>query len=190
MAPALVMRQRGLRCRRHTGARGRTLDDMQQTPSQAHDTEFTEAVHLAIRDGYASDVSFASATPSYLLADASPPLGKGAGPDSEMLLAAAVANCLSASLAFALRKYKNEAVALSSTAAVKLGRNTEGRLRIHRVAVEIRLGDAASTYRLLERALAQYEDFCVVTQSVRVAIPVDVRVLDAEGTLLQAPRNN
>ena len=37
---------------------------------------------------------------------------------------------------------------------------------------------------MLERALAQFEDFCVVTQSVRAAFPVDVRVLDSAGTVL------
>jgi hypothetical protein len=33
----------------------------------------------------------------------------------------------------------------------------------------------------LERVLGQFEDFCIVTQSVRAGIAVDVRVVDAEG---------
>lgn len=32
--------------------------------------------------------------------------------------------------------------------------------------------------------LAQFEDFCVVTQSVRQGIEVDVEVLDGEGRVL------
>lgn len=147
--------------------------------------EYVDAARLVLRDEYAFDVAFQCEVPSHLLTDASPPLGKGAGPDSEMLLAAAVANCLSASLAFALRKYKNEGVSLSSTASVRLGRNSEGRLRVQRLAVEIRLDAPGGTYRLLERALAQFEEFCVVTQAVRAAIPVDVKVLDGEGEVLK-----
>ena len=144
------------------------------------------AVHLSLHQDYSFDVSFGSATPSQVLTDASPPLGAGAGPDSEMLLAAAVANCLSASLAFALRKYKNEQLVMSATADTSLGRNADGRLRVEGVAVEIRLGARGYAYRMLDRALAQFEDFCVVTQSVRRAIPVSVRVVDADGILLNA----
>ena len=33
--------------------------------------------------------------------------------------------------------------------------------------------------------LDQFEEFCVVTQSVRAAIPVDLRVFDVEGVLLK-----
>jgi hypothetical protein len=36
----------------------------------------------------------------------------------------------------------------------------------------------------LGRGTGPDEDFCVVTQSVRVAIPVAVQVFDSEGTLL------
>jgi hypothetical protein len=35
--------------------------------------------------------------------------------------------------------------------------------------------------------LAQFEDFCIVTQSVRAGIQVDVTVIDREGTVLKAP---
>ena len=37
----------------------------------------------------------------------------------------------------------------------------------------------------MERAFAQFEDFCVVTQTVRAAFPVDVRVLDSQGPVLK-----
>ena len=43
------------------------------------------------------------------------------------------------------------------------------------------LGAPFASFRFLDRALAQFEDFCVVTQSVRVAIPVTVRIFDGNG---------
>ena len=144
-------------------------------------------VTLVWREAYRFAVDFgqqpAAAT---LLTDVKPPLGTGAGPDSEQLLVAAVANCLASSLLFSLRKFRNEAVPMRTTAEAALSRNAQGRLRVAGIEVAIRLGVAASTLRQIDRALAQFEDFCVVTQSVRAAVPVAVRVLDDDGTLLTA----
>jgi len=142
------------------------------------------AVELELRDAYRFAVRFGPDGAAALLTDLSPPLGTAAGPDSEQLLVAAVANCLSSSLLFSLRKFRNEAVPIRTTAAATLSRNAAGRLRVAGIEVDIHLGVGASAIRLLDRALTQYEDFCVVTQSVRAAIPVDVRVRDGSGALL------
>jgi organic hydroperoxide reductase OsmC/OhrA len=146
--------------------------------------ETVGTVTLSLQTDYRFDVDFGLPGVGHLATDATPPLGQGSGPDSERLLMAAVGNCLSASLAFALRKFKNEGVPIRTTVDATLGRNEHGRLRVHGMAVDIQLGVPASSLRLVERALAQYEDFCVVTQSVRAAIPVRARVLDRDGTLL------
>ena len=142
------------------------------------------AVELELRDAYRFAVRFGPDGAAALLTDLSPPLGTAAGPDSEQLLVAAVANCLSSSLLFSLRKFRNEAVPMRTTADATLSRNAQGRLRVAGIEVAIRLGVAASTLRQLDRALAQFEDFCVVTQSVRAAIPVEVHVFDDGGALL------
>jgi hypothetical protein len=39
----------------------------------------------------------------------------------------------------------------------------------------------------LPRCLEQFEDFCIVTQSVRQGIPVNVEVRDASGATLTRP---
>jgi organic hydroperoxide reductase OsmC/OhrA len=142
-------------------------------------------IDLVQRDGYRFEIDFRAPGVAPLLTDASPPLGTGAGPDSEALLVAAVANCLAASLCFALRKFGNRPQPLRARGRTSLVRNAQGRPRIGRIDVEIELGDPAAGLRLLERALALYEDFCVVTQSVRAGIQVDVRVVDSEGLVLQ-----
>jgi organic hydroperoxide reductase OsmC/OhrA len=143
-------------------------------------------VKLALEADYRFKVDFGLAGVPILATDATPPLGNGSGPDSEMLLMAAVGNCLSASLAFALRKFKNEGVLIRTTVEATMARNEQGRNRMHSIAVDIALSVPANSLRLVERAVAQYEDFCVVTQSVRTAIPVTARVFDSEGVLLSA----
>lgn len=142
-------------------------------------------VTLSLVSDYQFNVDFGLADVPALTTDATPPLGRGLGPDSEKLLMAAVGNCLSASLAFSLRKFKNEAVSMRTTIDGQLARNEQGRLRMHSISVVIHLGAPVASLRLAERALAQYEDFCVVTQSVRAAIPVKVNVFDSEGALLR-----
>ncbi|HMM53687.1 MAG TPA: OsmC family protein [Candidatus Desulfobacillus sp.] len=120
-----------------------------------------------------------------LLADEPPPLGKGAGPNPERLLLAGIANCLSASLLFALRKYKNQPGRIVTSVSASNVRNAAGRLRVGGVKVSIRIDSPAAELQHLERTLAQFEDFCVVTQSVRDGIDVEVRVLDASGAVLK-----
>lgn len=85
---------------------------------------------------------------------------------------------------FSLRKFKNHSILMRTTADAKQLRNAQGRLRMDRIEVDIHLGAPAATIRFLDRALAQFEDFCVVTQSVRTAIPARVRVFDSSGRLL------
>ncbi|WP_223262463.1 OsmC family protein [Variovorax beijingensis] len=157
----------------------------QRVPPQSVMDEASN-VTLVLHDAYRFAVDFGQPGAAAFLTDVKPPLGTGAGPDSEQLLVAAVANCLSSSLLFSLRKFRNEAVPVRTTADATLSRNAQGRLRVAGIEVAIRIGVAGSTLRQLDRALAQFEDFCVVTQSVRAAIPVEVRVLDDSGALLMA----
>lgn len=148
------------------------------------DMETLHPISLELGAGYRFNVDFGLGGVPPLATDATPPLGSGAGPDSEMLLMAAVGNCLSASLAFSLRKFRNEGVAMHTTVDGQLARNERGRLRVHSLRVTMRLGVPVASLRLAERALAQYEDFCVVTQSVRVGIPIEARVFDSDDVLL------
>ena len=120
-----------------------------------------------------------------LLADEPLPLGGGQGPSPEQLLAAAVGNCLAASLLFSLRKYKQEPEPISADVGTEIARNSEGRLRIKALNVALTLGQPAAALQHLDRVLAQFEDFCTVTQSVRAGIEVNVQVNDATGARLK-----
>lgn len=120
-----------------------------------------------------------------LLSDEPPPLGKDAGPNPSRLLAASVANCLSASLLFALRKFKNNPGPITTVVTAHLDRNEAKRLRIGSVDVMIQVDAPADSLEHLDRVLDQFEDFCVVTQSVRSGFPVNVTVRDGAGKVLK-----
>lgn len=147
------------------------------------DTEVL-SVTLTQESDYAFRIVFDDTGIPALHTDEPAPLGGGSGPNPSRLLLAAVANCLSASLLFALRKYKNTPGTLVAHAKAHLGRNEEKRLRVTRIEVTIDLPDAADTYAQGERLLHQFENFCVVTESVRSGIDVDVNVRDATGVVV------
>lgn len=133
---------------------------------------------------YEFRVRFDGTTIPELTTDEAPPLGGGAGPNPTRLLLAGVANCLAASLLFALRKFKNAPGALRIKARAQAARNAAGRWRVADIEVDVQLADAANALQNLERALAQFEDFCIVTESVRAGVPVTVQVHDNQGALL------
>lgn len=144
----------------------------------------TITVTLAQDHDYQFGVVFSSGVPD-LVADEPAPLGGGSGPSPVQLLAAAVGNCLSASLLFALRKYKQNPEPLSCEIEAHVGRNDQGRTRVLAIDAKLRLGVPADTLQHLDRVLEQFEEFCTVTQSVRAGIPVTVHVSDANGAVLK-----
>lgn len=104
------------------------------------------------------------------------PLGKDRAPSASRVLAAAIGNCLSASLLFCLRKSRVEARGMQTEVLVRILRNERGRLRIGKVTVAIDPGIAEADRERAARCLSLFEDFCVVTQSVRQGIDVEVEV--------------
>lgn len=121
-----------------------------------------------------------------LLLDEPEPLGRSAGPNAARLIGAAVANCLTSSLLFCMRKFKQTPARLRAEVTGAITRNERGRMRIGRFDVTIHLADQAGAIQHFDRCLAQFEDFCVVTESVRHGIPVGVRVVDSTGAELFA----
>lgn len=132
-------------------------------------------------EDYEFRVKFDWPNVSDLVLDEPEPLGRAAGPNAARLIGAAVANCLSSSLLFCMRKFRQTPGKLRAEVTGDLVRNERGRLRLGRFDVTIRLADSAGEIKHLDRCIQQFEDFCVVTESVRKGIPVGVRVVDAEG---------
>ena len=75
--------------------------------------------------------------------------------------------------------------ALIATATPEMGRNENKRLRIQRVHVQLELGKTAAEIEHLDRVLAQFEEFCTVSMSVRQGIAIDIEVRDGAGAVLK-----
>ncbi len=135
-------------------------------------------------EGYEFKVKFDwDAVPDVIL-DEPPPLGKRVGPNASRMLAAAVANCLSASLLYCLAKADVSAESVKTAVTCKVMRNDKGRLRVGGFDVRIQVADTLRHSPRLKRCLGLFEDFCVVTASVREGIPVTVDVTDDGGSSL------
>lgn len=128
-------------------------------------------------EGYRFTVDFDQPGVPPLVLDEPPPLGDGDGPDAARLLAAAVANCLSASFLYCLRKSRAAPSAFRTTVEGELVRNERGRLRIGRLTVRLHPSVPQDDVLRVGRCLDLFEDFCMVTESVRDGIEVDVEVV-------------
>jgi organic hydroperoxide reductase OsmC/OhrA len=147
------------------------------------ETRFT--IYLEQLENYEFKVKFDWGAAQDIVLDEPPPLGERNGPNASRLLAAAVANCLSASLLFCLHKAEVPTGTLRSEATCILTRNQQKRLRVGGVNVRMELLDVdENVQKRLKRCLSMFEDFCVVTASLREGIPVQVDVFDREGNLL------
>lgn len=143
--------------------------------STTHAGEFE--LSLERQSGYAFEITFDKDHYPTLRVDEPAPLGEDSGPNPSRLLAASVANCLAASLLFCMQKRGHKAAGMSAKVKVVLGRNEERRLRIDHMDVTLHptLG-AGDGDGALGACLDQFEDFCVVTQSVRSGLDVRVKV--------------
>ncbi len=128
------------------------------------------------RDHFRFDLTFEDDSWAPIVVDEPEPLGTGTGPNAARLLAGAVGNCLAASLLLCMEKARVDIVDLRARVEGTKERNDNGRFRIARLDVTLTPtveGEPAARY---DRCLGLFEEFCIVTQSVRDGIEVDVRV--------------
>ena len=140
--------------------------------------EKTFSVKLKRDEGFVFKVDFDKEDFTDLIMDEPEPIGGDKGPNASRVLAAAIGNCLSASLLFCLQKSRVEVDGLETRVKGTTKRNEEGRWRISDINVEIGLdleGDADK----LRRCIEIFENFCVVSQSVKEGIPISVKVTGA-----------
>jgi len=105
------------------------------------------------------------------------PVGRDAGPNASKVLAAAMGNCLTASLLFCLNKARAEVGGIETEVEGKMRRNEKGKWRIAEINIdispEINTDEFGSQY---ERCNKLFEDFCIVSKSIEEGIPINVEV--------------
>jgi uncharacterized OsmC-like protein len=114
-----------------------------------------------------------------MLFDEPAPLGENRAPNATAVLGAAVGNCLAASLTFCLRKTRATVDGMTARVDVHVSRNEVGKFRIAGIDVELTPEIADADAAKLDRCERLFEDFCIVTESVRRGIPVSVTVTEA-----------
>jgi organic hydroperoxide reductase OsmC/OhrA len=138
--------------------------------------ENTFEVTLTREDRYRFRVDFGDGHGATLQLDEPPPLGEGSGPNAARVLAAAIGNCLSASLLFCLDKARVDVSEMRTKVTGSIVRNEQGRLRLGPLSVKIEPGLEGESPARIERCLDIFEDFCIVTASARSGLDVDVQV--------------
>lgn len=121
-----------------------------------------------------------------LLMDEPRPLGGRRGPNASRLLAAALGNCLSASLMYCVARDEVPPGSFRATATCHIVRNDRGRLRVGGIDVRITVDERIERSPRLRRCIALFEDFCPLSTSLREGIPIEVSIVNRAGRLLGA----
>ena len=150
------------------------------SPAATHDDQFS--VELSLGGDYEQTVDFGLPGVPALTVDEPPPLGSGAGPNPARLLASAVGSCLAASLTFCMRKARVDVRGVHTTVRGTLVRNERGRLRIGGLHVRLEPIVPSEQHDRVPRCLDLFEEFCVVTASVRRGVPTTVEVEPRAGS--------
>jgi uncharacterized OsmC-like protein len=138
--------------------------------------EKTLTIKLERFQDYSFKVDFGREGIETIITDEEEPLGKSAGPTPSMLLAAAMGNCMSSSLLFCLQKARAQVKGMKTKVDAKMTRNEKGRWRITEVAVELTPEVDREYLSQMERCIALFDDFCIVSKSVEQGIPVKAKV--------------
>jgi organic hydroperoxide reductase OsmC/OhrA len=143
-------------------------------------------IHLQQHEGFQINVAFDWKRVPDLLMDEPPPLGEQKGPNASRMLAAAAANCLSASLLYCVFKEEPPENCLKAEATCVMIRNERKRQRIGRLEIRLIVADVVKESPRFARCKDLFEDFCVVSASIRQGIPMRVEVRDEQGEILHA----
>lgn len=125
---------------------------------------------------YQFKVNFDTPKDFEVLIDEPEPIGNGSAPSASRYLAAAIGNCLSSSLLFCFEKAKIGLDDFNTSVETVMRRNEKGRWRIASINVKLKPRIGQNNVAKSRRCLDLFEDFCIVTQSVRNGINVDVTV--------------
>jgi uncharacterized OsmC-like protein len=133
------------------------------------------ALRLTLEDGFRMNIDFGDDLPG-LAIDEAPPLGDGAGPNPAHVLGGAIGGCLGASLLYCMRRARIDVAGMGVDVSGRVVRNDRGHWRVQaiRVRLEVQLPDEQRGR--LARCISVFEDYCIVSESVRRGIPIVIEV--------------
>src|SRR5688572_19665136 len=147
------------------------------TAPQTVATSRTFGLTLKHLEGYAFRIEFDDEDGlDSIITDEPGPLGENRGPSPARLLAVAVANCLASSLLHCLQKSRATVEGLEVRVEATISRNEARRLRVERLHVFLDPRVSLDDRYKLTRCTDLFQDFCMVTESVRSGIDVRVTV--------------
>lgn len=132
--------------------------------------------HLTRTNGYKFEITIDELKGSKITMYEPPPVGTAAGPTAAMMLSSAIGHCLSSSLMFCLEKSRVKVEDISADVELSMERNVRGRWRVGEIKVIIKPKVSDIDREKLERCKGLFEDFCIVTASVREGVKIDVEV--------------
>ncbi|MFO8109134.1 MAG: OsmC family protein [Thermoplasmata archaeon] len=120
------------------------------------------------------EVSFDHEEMGTLITDETPDIGgENAGPTPGRLLVASTLNCLMASLLFCVNKKRVEMTDLQGEIRGTVER-VEGRWRVTKMDAVLR--PEVEDPEKIQKCIEIFQNYCIVTESVRNGIDVDVKV--------------
>ena len=140
------------------------------------DEEKIFQVSMVREEGFKFVVDFGLENGLTLNMDEPPPVGESTGPSASKVLAAAMGNCLTASLMFCLQKARAEVGDIKTDVKGVMRRNEKGRWRIQEINVDIDIGVEGDYDSQFNRCHSLFEDFCIVSKSIEQGIPINVQV--------------
>jgi uncharacterized OsmC-like protein len=134
------------------------------------------AVVLTRRAGYAFDVDPGVPGAAGFVIDEPAPLGAGSAASPARALVSALAACLGSTLLYCLAKSRIEVRDFRIEASGQYVRNERGRLRLGGLHVKLFPDVAAADVGRMQRCLEVFEDYCILSESLRQGLPVVVGV--------------
>ena len=132
--------------------------------------------HMKRVSGYKYEIVFDELPGAKIVSDEPAPEGTSEGVSASMMLAGAVGHCLTSSLMFCMQKSRAQLKDLSTDVDLVMERNQKGRWRVKEIKVKLKpLVDSVDAEKL-ERCRGIFQDFCIVSASVRDGIKIDVDV--------------
>ena len=135
----------------------------------------TEVMHTHLRHegGYKFNITF-DEMGGRLHSDEPKPLGREEGFTAEMLLNSAVGHCLTSSLVFCMEKSRVPVKDVEADLVTTLKRNEKGRWRVDAIKVNLRVNVDDKDKDKFERCRGMFQDFCIVSTSIREGVKIDV----------------